>query len=82
MILHNDQHCRVLVVDDNEAIHDDFKKILGGISAATNSLDEAAAELFGQPDLSQPTIQFEIESADQGRNGLAMVKRAIDEGRP
>ena len=70
---------RVLVIDDNPAIHADFRKILtaddGGISAA-----EAA--LFGraQPASVRPT--FDVDSAMQGREGVECVRQALAQGRP
>src|ERR1051326_7807659 len=40
---------RVLIVDDNHAIHDDFRKILGEGRKGADRLDEAEAALFGGP---------------------------------
>ena len=56
---------RILVIDDNRAIHDDFRKILSpGTSAA--ALDAAEAELFGQPANRDCQIHYEIDSVCQG----------------
>ena len=38
---------RILIVDDNRAIHEDFHKILGGATAERNELDALHEELFG-----------------------------------
>jgi signal transduction histidine kinase len=70
---------RILIIDDNRAIHDDFRKILcpeGG------TIDRAEAEFFGEEvrDLAQPV--FEIDSAFQGEEGVAALIRSVDEGRP
>jgi two-component system cell cycle sensor histidine kinase/response regulator CckA len=72
---------RILVIDDNRAIHDDFRKIL---SAATNAatLDVTEAELFGKPTNTALKIQYEIDSAYQGQDGVLLVKQARDAGRP
>src|SRR5947209_5917973 len=76
---------RILIVDDNDAIHSDFRKTLGGIiQPTTTGLDEAEAALFG--DESSPTamapISFELDCAIQGEEGYAKVQKAADEGRP
>lgn len=57
---------RVLVIDDNSAIHDDFRKILSpGLPSAT-ALSESEAALFG--DAAEPAMPFafEIDCASQG----------------
>ena len=72
---------RILVIDDNKAIHDDFKKILVKKSASDN-LAAAEAALFGDegPKLEFPG--FEIDSAFQGREGLEMIEKSLAEKRP
>jgi signal transduction histidine kinase len=72
---------RVLIVDDSRAIHDDFRKILGGKGAAV-AVNADEAELFGMPHLSPVARGFELDSAFQGEEALAMVKAALAEGRP
>jgi diguanylate cyclase (GGDEF)-like protein len=71
---------RVLVIDDNPAIHQDYQKILAGREAGQMSAAEAA--LFGerQPTLSRPT--FDVDSAMQGRDGVELARAALAEGRP
>ena len=77
----NQANRRILVIDDNQAIHDDFRKILCGTST-TDELTAAEELLFGdEPDL-PPAQAFEVDSADQGQSGLAMVKKARGQGRP
>jgi signal transduction histidine kinase len=74
---------RILIVDDNLAIHDDFRKVLGGSSAAKHGLLEAEAALFGDAAPAPvPVIGFEIESAHQGREGLEKVRLARAAGKP
>jgi PAS domain S-box-containing protein len=73
---------RILIIDDNSAIHDDVRKILGAPAREDADLDAEAADLFGA-DTQEPThVSFEIDSAYQGQEGLAMTQRALDEGRP
>jgi two-component system cell cycle sensor histidine kinase/response regulator CckA len=75
---------RVLVIDDNRAIHDDFRKILSPNAAARSALDVTETELFGSP--TDPAgvqrAQFELDSAYQGQEGVEAVKKALEEGRP
>jgi PAS domain S-box-containing protein len=73
---------RILVVDDNQAIHDDFRKILSPGTVASAALDMAEAQLFGRPANAVQKIQCEIDSAYQGAEGVALVKRALAAGRP
>ena len=70
---------RLLVIDDNPRIHEDYRKILGAPAQAKVSSAEAA--LFGeQPTSEGPT--FDVDSAMQGREGVERARRALDEGRP
>ena len=71
---------RILIVDDNEAIHEDFRKILGGRGATESALADAETALFGEATYAREA--FELESALQGRDALALVKRARADGRP
>jgi signal transduction histidine kinase len=72
---------RILVVDDSEEIHADFRRILVP-SRAPSELDAMEAELFGSalPGPAHPA--FEIESAYQGQDACEIAARAITEQRP
>jgi PAS domain S-box-containing protein len=72
---------RILIIDDNHAIHDDFRKVLQS-SSETSSLEEAEAELFGEPSQAPKIAGFHLDSAYQGKEGYEMVKKAVAEGRP
>jgi two-component system cell cycle sensor histidine kinase/response regulator CckA len=77
------QNNRILVVDDNPAIHTDFKKILLDSARNGEHLDSAEALLFGDIKDGPGEFQdFELDSAMQGRDGLAMVTKALADGRP
>lgn len=75
---------RILLIDDHEAIHADFRKILRvGDTAA--ELDAAAADFFGNEapkDDPASSLRFELDSAMQGQEGLARIEQALREGRP
>src|SRR5580698_5128579 len=76
-----DGNRRILVIDDNKAIHDDFKKILGK-KASSSNLDAAEAALFGEEAPKMGLPEFEIDSAFQGHQGLEMIEKSLKEGRP
>lgn len=75
---------RILIIDDQAAIHEDYRKILGPQpSTSSTALGQAAAKLFG--DDPESTIEwegFELDSAYQGQEGLQLVERSITERRP
>ncbi|HZP14091.1 MAG TPA: ATP-binding protein [Nevskiaceae bacterium] len=73
---------RILVVDDNQAIHQDFRKIFGGNAEADTALSAAEAALFGEPQAKVAPTVFDIDSAYQGQEALEMVHRARAAGRP
>ena len=74
---------RILIVDDNATIHMDFRKLLD-VDHRGDLLD-AEQDLFGAVSVNDPSThhcQFEIHSAYQGREALALVEAAISEKRP
>src|ERR1043166_6321179 len=73
---------RILVIDDNRAIHDDFRKILSPRAADVAGLAEVEAALFGEKNESAPTCEFQIDSAYQGQEGLTRVRQAVEQGQP
>ena len=78
-----DAGCRVLIVDDNPSIHDDFRKILGGVSAARASLKDAESALFGVTESAPtPPVSFCVDTVFQGKEALAQVHQALQEGQP
>jgi len=68
---------RVLVIDDNRAIHDDFRKILNGAAVESGALAKAEAVLFEEQAHAQRPMPFQIDSAYQGQEGLARVQMAV-----
>ena len=71
---------RVLIVDDQEEIHNDFKEML--VSGSTKrATDELAAAFVAQSD--KPVLpQFELSHAASGEEACAMVKAAQESNRP
>lgn len=70
---------RLLIVDDNPAIHSDIRKTLV-TTTKNDALDEIEAAMFGCAESSASEKQFEIEDAYQGKEALRMVTQACDEG--
>ena len=73
---------RILVVDDNEEIHKDFKKIfqLDGVAGQTSEAEEFLFEESKPAQAARP--RYEIDSAFQGKQGLELVSSAVQEDRP
>lgn len=71
----------VLVIDDNPAICDDFRKILQGDFRAA-SFHEARAGLFADAPPDRARERVEVHCADQGQIGLEMVQSALQRGSP
>ncbi|TAJ11902.1 MAG: hybrid sensor histidine kinase/response regulator [Planctomycetota bacterium] len=75
---------RILLIDDHEAIHADFRKILR-VGDTASALDAAAADFFGgEAPKEDPAsaLSFELDSAMQGQEGFAKIEQALREGRP
>ena len=77
-----DKNRRVLVIDDNREIHDDFRKILSPATAPAAALDAVETAVLGTPAETVPETQFEVDSAYQGQEGVLLVKKALEAGRP
>ncbi len=75
---------RILIIDDNDAIHKDFHKTLGGLPEAPSTLKSTKALFFGNdaPMAAAGLLKFEVESALQGQEGLAKLEASLKEGRP
>ena len=76
-----DKNRRILIVDDNAAIHEDFRKILGGNRNSEN-LDSVATALFGSAQSAETEERYEIDSALQGEEGAAKVVQALKANQP
>lgn len=78
------QQFRIITIDDNEAIHNDYRKVLCE-SSEDAELVEATEFLFGETqdqrlsDSSSPT--YEIDSALQGLHGIELVQQSVAENR-
>ena len=81
----NQKQFRILTIDDNEAIHEDYRKVLS-TSANNPKLTEATELLFGESTSKAQSgvnnFQYLIDSALQGEQGIELVKKSIEEKRP
>src|SRR6266850_4337665 len=73
---------RILVIDDNRAIHEDFRKIFRSTGGHESVLALTEAALFGEAPSTDSHPVFEFDSAFQGQEGLALIQRALEEKRP
>ena len=77
---------RILIVDDNAEIHEDFKKILLLTKTVKNDATiKLEQDLFGitsGPDAAALAASYDIADAFQGEEAIKMVDQAEAEGRP
>lgn len=71
---------RILIIDDTPAIHDDFRKILAPQAQDATDLNQLEQALFGTRP--SPHLTFQLDSAYQGQEALALVRRAMIDGSP
>ena len=73
---------RILIVDDNRAIHEDFRKILLGGKLDEN-LQSLEASVFGDPVVARDAPgDYRLDSAYQGAEALALAQLAHDDHQP
>lgn len=78
---------RILLVDDNEAIHEDIEAILSSHQVDVDSeLQELEDSLFGDS-VSRNTdvlekLKYKIDHAYQGEEAIRMVREAAENGKP
>jgi diguanylate cyclase (GGDEF)-like protein len=72
---------RILLIDDMPSIHEDFRRILSA-SEAASEMDAAEGALFGQVGASIGSVCFNLDSAFQGRDGLAKVSASLEAKNP
>jgi two-component system NtrC family sensor kinase len=77
------QNRRILLADDMPAIHADFRKILVPKVPGRADLGAVEAMLFGdEPKAGTSEVEFELDSAYQGQEALAMVQASLAAGLP
>lgn len=82
-LLDGNRNHSILIVDDNEAIHEDFRKILvASAPESTAQVDELAASLFGEVAPAGPQTDFQLTHALQGQEALELVTSSLSAHRP
>ncbi len=86
--LSEEENCRILIVDDNAAIHEDFTKILPSQPEEIDSFEDLEKGLFGDltggdytPAGPDPAY-YELTHAFQGEEAFKLVEKAEAEGKP
>ncbi|VVC75418.1 Cyclic di-GMP phosphodiesterase Gmr [Aquicella siphonis] len=79
------QNLRLIIIDDNPAIHQDFIKIL--MTSKPREKQETDIQLmektlFGEENKENLLPQFEIDTATQGKEGFEKIARAVNNGNP
>jgi two-component system, NtrC family, sensor kinase len=67
---------RILLIDDNAAIHEDFRKILAPRRPSATALDTIEVDLFAEVNPAAKGPVFAIDAAIQGKEGVEMVRDA------
>ncbi len=76
-----DVNRRILVIDDNHAIREDLRKILG-CEVASHQLAAKEETLCGAVQTRKRSRDFELIFADRGQRGLALVQHALRQNCP
>ena len=74
---------RILVVDDNVAIHEDFRKVLAQDPSADVDLSRAESLIFGDAPSARPqSTPYLLDFASQGQQAAQCVEHAVAAGQP
>lgn len=78
---------KILIIDDNPAIHSDFIKILSTKNSAEHledtALDSFEKKMFGLKEKSESSLpKFRIVTATQGQDGVAKIAEALKDNDP
>lgn len=80
---------RILIVDDNESIHNDFRKTLCPVRSDDVDVSLLEMELFGEEEGAESKdnddgvySEYELDSAYQGQEALEKVRQAVMDNKP
>jgi len=79
--INNPDKKRILVIDDNIQIHQDFKKVLLISKEEENDLGKLEEALLGKTD-DQQLEKYTIDCTSQGEEGLELVEESIRKKEP
>lgn len=77
----NDLNRRIIVIDDNLSIHEDFRKILAP-STPSVDINLLRSSLFGASAATGQPERFEVDFAEQGQQGYDYILHARKDGHP
>ena len=73
---------RILIVDDTESIHADFRSILSPCVEVATALNDSKAALLGVSRARPERVSFELVSAYQGAEALELVRQGVASNSP
>jgi two-component system NtrC family sensor kinase len=73
---------RILIVDDNTTIHEDFRKILSPTDFGEGDLNMIESAVFGDAQSSRSMPEFELAFAAQGDGAVRLVEMGLQQARP
>jgi CheY-like chemotaxis protein len=73
---------RILVIDDNPAIYEDFCKVLSPGTLPSKALLDLASTIFDEVRKPTQTESYQIDFAPRGQDGVKKVQAALEEGWP
>lgn len=73
---------RILIVDDNTTIHEDFRKILSPTDYGESDLNMIESAVFGEEQSSKSMPEFELAFAAQGDGAVRLAEMGLEQGRP
>lgn len=76
------RNTRILIIDDNEAIHEDFRKILTPPVMKADALHALEDALFGDAPAESAGPKYHLTSAFQGHEGFEIATAAEQRGEP
>ncbi len=78
MSLEIERNSRILIIDDQQSIHDAFRTILEKLSVNNDTLDSFEAALFDEPIETKPRdSDFGLDYAHQGEQGFEKVRTSV-----
>jgi two-component system, NtrC family, sensor kinase len=72
---------RILVVDDNPQIHEDFRKVLAPDQPHVQEIEQQETALFGRADFEKSTHSYELDFAFSGEEAIEKVTAAMESGK-
>jgi len=74
----------IIIIDDNPAIHDDIKKILNlkNENSDLSKIEDALFDTKKSSGQSSTEVQYIIESAYQGQEGINKVQESLKQNNP